>query len=249
MRALPLTHVQLDELRLKVRGTAEAVWLWVACDARTKLIPAFQFGARTQGLAPQLVHEVAQRLAPSCLPVFSSDGLALYYYALTVHFGEWVPAVGEHSRHWQVDARLLYGQLIKRYRRRRLANVRQHVCLGSAEAYRQALLEHGFSGRIQTAFVERLNLIIRRSIAGLARRSWSLTHSLSELTWHFEWWRAYYHFARPHASLRQRLESQPTQRTRQRYRMRTPAQAAALTDHRWTVQELLTCPAPPLAVG
>jgi IS1 family transposase len=90
MQALQLTPVQLDELRLKLWGTTEAAWLWVACDARTKLIPAFALGPRTQGLAHQLVHptplrfgdyrEVAQRLAPGCPPVFSSDGLALYFY-------------------------------------------------------------------------------------------------------------------------------------------------------------------------
>jgi len=48
MRALQLTHVQLDERRLKLRGAAEAAWLWVACDARTKVIPAFAFGPRTK---------------------------------------------------------------------------------------------------------------------------------------------------------------------------------------------------------
>lgn len=152
-------------------------------------------------------------------------------------------------RRWQVDAGLLYGQLIKRYRRRRLAEVRQHVYLGSTEAYRQALRDRGFSGRIQTTFVERLNLTIRRSIARLARHSWSVAHSLDELAWHFEWWRAYYHFVRPHSSLRQLLRDQPVRQIRQRYRSRTPAQAAALTDHRWTVQELLVCPALPLTVG
>lgn len=174
MHALQLTHVQPDELRLKIRGVAEAAWLWVACDARTKLIPAFALGPRTQDVAYQLVHELAQRLAVGYLPIFSSDGLTLYFYALTAHFGQWIQAVGQRSRCWQVYARLLYGQLIKQYRRRRLAEVRQRVYLGSAEMYRQALRALDFSGRIQTAFVERLNLTIRQSIAGLSRRSWTL---------------------------------------------------------------------------
>ncbi len=245
MHALQLTHVQLDELRLKIRGVAEAAWLWVACDARTKLIPAFALGPRTQDVAYQLVHELAQRLAVGYLPIFSSDGLTLYFYALTAHFGQWIQAVGQRSRCWQVYARLLYGQLIKQYRRRRLAEVRQRVYLGSAEMYRQALRALDFSGRIQTAFVERLNLTIRQSIAGLSRRSWSLAHSPDELAWHFEWWRAYYHFARLHAGLRLLLGNQTAKRTGQRYRSRTPAQAAALTEHRWTVQELLACPTLP----
>jgi transposase InsO family protein len=107
----------------------------------------------------------------------------------------------------------------------------------------------GLSGRIQTAFVERLNLTIRRSIAGLARRSWSAAHSVSELALHFDWWRAYYHFARPHAGLRQSLGKKPSGRRRPGYRMRTPAQAAGLTDHCWTVLALLAYPVPPLYPG
>ena len=176
MRTLHLTHVQLDELRLKVRRQIEAAWLWVACDARTKIIPAFTLGPRTQAKAHQLVHEIAPRLAPDCLPVFSSDGLALYFYALTAHFGQWVQTLREHRRVWTVATQLLYAQVIKRYRRRRVAEV-------------------------------------------------------------------HYHYARPHASLRLVIGLQTAHR---RYRSRTPAQAAGLTHHRWTVQELLACPVPPV---
>jgi IS1 family transposase/transposase-like protein len=246
LRALHLTHVQFDELRLRLCGAAEATWLWVACDASTKLIPAFTLGPRTQAMAHQLVHEVARRLAPSCLPVFSSDGLALYFYALTAHFGEWVQTEGERHPTWVASAQLLYAQVVKRYRRRRITEVRHQVLLGKPEDYRQTLGIHGFSGRIQTAYIERLNLTIRRSIAGLARRSWSAAHSLAELTLQFEWWRAVYHFARPHQSLRQPLGTTPAQPTRQRFRPRTPAQAAGLTSRRWTILEVLSYPAPPL---
>ncbi len=249
MRTPHLTHVQLDELRLKIRGQIEADWLWVACDARTKIIPAFTLGPRTQAMAHELLHEVAQRLAPGSLPIFSSEGLAHYFFALTAHFGEWTQALGEQRRVWTVNARLLYAQVVKRYRRRRIAEVRQQVVLGNPEEYRQALCAQGFSGRIQTAFIERLNLTIRRSLAGLARRSWSAAHSLSELALQFEWWRAVYHFARPHTSLRQPLGSTPGQHARQRFRPRTPAQAAGLTNRRWTVLGVLSYPAPPLSSG
>jgi IS1 family transposase len=271
MRALHLTHVQLDELRVKLRGAAEAAWLplalrlpvartrslrragqttgWVACDTTTKIIPAFTLGPRTQALAHQLVHEVASCLAPGCLPVFSSDGLALYFYALSAHFGEWVQTEGERRRSWVVSAQLLYAQVVKRYSRRRITVVRHQVLLGKPDAYHQALGRHGFSGRIQTAFIERLNLTIRRSIAGLARRSWSTAHSLGELTLQFEWWRAVYHLTRPHHSLRQPLRTSPAQPTRQRFRPRTTAQAAGLTSRRWTILQVLSYPAPPLASG
>ena len=89
LRALHLTHVQLDELRFKLHGVAKAAWLWVACDAQTKLIPSFCLGPQTQAMAHQLIPGFAQRLAPGGLPAFFSDGLALYFYALTAHFGQW----------------------------------------------------------------------------------------------------------------------------------------------------------------
>ncbi len=126
--------------------------------ARTKLIPAFALGARTQELAHQLVHDVAQRLAPGCLPIFSSDGLALYFYALTAHFGAWIQVANQRRRTWCVDARLLYAQVVKRYtcpncgagagRRHRITNVWRQVLLGRPEAFRQALITDGFSGRV-----------------------------------------------------------------------------------------------------
>lgn len=244
LRTLRLTHVQLDELRLKLYSAAQANWLWIACDAGTKLIPAFVLGTRTQALAHQLVHDVAKRLAPDCLPVFSSDGLALYFYALTAHFGTWVQAANERRHTWCVDARLLYAQVVKRYRRHRITDVRRHVLLGQPEAFRQTLISAGFSGRVQTAFIERLNLTVRRSLASLARRSWSTARSTQDLSLQFDWWRAIYHFVKPHYSLRQKIEVAPS---RPRYRSRTPAQAAGLTRRRWSVLEVLNCPAPPAA--
>jgi hypothetical protein len=203
-------------------------------------------GPRTQTLANQLVHELVGRLAPGDLPIFSSDGLALYFYSLTAHFGHWLPATSERRRHWVVDERLLYAQVVKHYRRHRLARVERRVCLGQPEAFQAGLRALGLSGRIQTAFIERLNLTIRRSLAALARRSWSSAQSLGELTLQFEWWRAVYHFARPHVSLRvqQSLSENTLSRDRRSCRQRTPAQAAGLTGHQWTVLEVLAYPAP-----
>ena len=67
---------------------------------------------------------------------------------------------------------------------------------------------------------------------------------------HLEWWRAYYHFVRPHHSLRVALV-QPRERRgkllAQRYRQRTPAMAAGRTHRRWTACELLSCPLPPVS--
>jgi hypothetical protein len=114
-------------------------------------------------------------------------------------------------------------------------------------ALRAALQGLGLSGRLNTAFVERLNLTVRQSVAALIRRTWSTMQETPQLLLHLEWWRGYYHFVRPHTSLRVSL-AQPRERggkrQPQRYRQRTPAMAAGLTRRRWTVRELLALPLP-----
>ncbi len=244
-RRLHLPHVQLDELRTRLRRRAHTLWLWVTIDPLTKLIPVVHLGPRTQASAHQVVHELRQRLTPDCLPVFTSDGLNLYFYALPAHFGQWVPATGRRTRHWQVAAGLLYGQVKTCYRRRRLVGVTYQMRCGTSAALGATLLQLGLSGKLNTAFVERVNLTIRQSIAALVRRTWATMHETPHVLAHLEWWRAYYHFARPHASLRVAL-AQPRERggrrVPQRYRQRTPAMAAGLTRHRWSVTELLAFP-------
>jgi IS1 family transposase/transposase-like protein len=248
---LKLQHVQLDELCTKTRQAADALWVWFAIDARTKIIPVLKVGPRTQPMAHAVVHALVKVLAPDCLPVFTSDGLQLYVYALTAHFGCWAEAVGRQTHQWQVCAGLLYGQVVKHYRRRRLVRVERRALLGSLDQLKAALRSSGESGTIQTAFVERLNLTVRQAVTALTRRTWSVAQSSAELMFHLEWWRAYYHFVRPHTSLSQPL-AEPHLRDGkhlpQRRCPRTPAQAVGVTDHRWTVVELLSCPLP-RAVG
>ncbi len=88
-------HLQLDELVTKLRGLKEHIFIWVALEAQTKIIPVIHIGRRKREDAMQFVHEVWQRLAPGAPPVFTTDGLWLYYYALTAHFGQWVPQEGK----------------------------------------------------------------------------------------------------------------------------------------------------------
>jgi hypothetical protein len=122
--------------------------------------------------------------------------------------------------------------------------------LGTEAALKGALQGMGFSGRLNTAFIERVNLTIRHGVAAQARRTWATALQSPHLLAHLEWWRAYYHFVCPHQSLRVRLV-QPRERggklTAQRYRQRTPAMAAGRTTRRWTTREVLTCPLPPVS--
>ncbi len=150
-------------------------------------------------------------------------------------------------RRWQVAANLIYGQLKKCYQRRRLVRVTHVMRLGTKAALQVALQRLGFSGRLNTAFIERVNLTVRHGVAALARRTWATSQQSPHLLAHLEWWRAYYHFVRPHEALRVRLV-QPRERggnrLAQRYRQHTPAMAAGRTTRRWAAREVLSCPLP-----
>jgi transposase-like protein len=85
-----LPHLQLDELRIRLRSSTHLLWLWLAIDPRTKLVPVLYLGPRMQHAAHMVIHSLCQMLAPGCLLLFTSDGLTLYFYALTAHFGHWL---------------------------------------------------------------------------------------------------------------------------------------------------------------
>ena len=228
-----------------MRDKAHDLWVWVAFDPATKLLLALQLGPRTQDVAYALLHALSQVLAPGCLPVFTSDGLNLYFYAITAHFGQWVTDPATGKARWQVACDLLYGQVKKTYRRRQLYRVERLMRLGELVQLTQRLKMLGLSGTLNTAFVERLNLTLRHALAALSRRSWATAQLTGELYAHLECWRAYYHFCRPHSSLRLTLEVPQLRRGKQtprRYAPRTPAMAAGLTDHIWSVEELLAFP-------
>ncbi len=89
-RGLSLGHLPLDELRIPLRHKGHTVWLWLVLDAKTKLIAAAHLGPRTQASAHAMIHSLIRVLTPGCIPIFTHDGLYLYIYSLTAHFGTWI---------------------------------------------------------------------------------------------------------------------------------------------------------------
>jgi transposase InsO family protein len=123
--------------------------------------------------------------------------------------------------------------------------VERRMLVGEAAAYRKRLCQAGLSGRINTSYVERLNLTIRQCVSKLTRCTWGPAKFTPALMEHLEWWRAYYHFVRPYESLEEELTNPIRRKGKQqprKYRKRTPAMMAGQTDRRWTVKELLLYP-------
>ncbi len=241
-QGLILSLVQLDELHAKIRTGVP--WLWPAIDPVTQIIPSLHLGGRKQEDAYALLHDLRLRLEDDCVPAFTSDGLRSYFYAITAHFGHWIRPARARTDHWHVADDLLYGQLVKRKQRYRLTFTITRTLWGSRTRFYQLLADQGFRTTIQTAFIERVNLTIRRAVAPLMRKTWSLAQSPDHLLLHTEWWRAYYHFVRPHDSLQHPVPGLSRSRT-----LRTPAMAAGVSDRLWSVGTILKKPLYPSLPG
>src|SRR5215472_3573652 len=98
---------------------------------------------------------------------------------------------------------LLYTQVVKSYRRRRLVGVTHRVVFGTRLAIEQVLTACGWT--INTAFVERLNLDLRQRVAAIGRRVNTLCQGEAGLRDQLVLFQTYHNFVLPHASLRQRL--------------------------------------------
>src|SRR5262249_19584868 len=178
---LPLKQVQLDELYAVLSAVkdgdmneAEAIerlsrsphWVWTAIDPESKLLLNVQVGERTLAMAQAVLHQLVQLLAPGCVPLLLSDGYPHYLTAIVTHFGHWVQpprrqATGPVPKaRWMPLAELLYAQVVKTVRRRRLVEVKHRVVFGTKAAVEQVLAAYGW--HINTAFVERLNLSLRQ---------------------------------------------------------------------------------------
>jgi len=255
-----VTQLQLDELFALLsavkageishhaalqRLSRSPYWVWVAMDPVTKVLLAIDVGDRTLAMAQRLVHQVVQVLAPGCVPLFLTDGFREYTTALLTHYGQWVQlprrqATGPLPKpRWMPLPQLLYAQVVKTVRRRRLVRVRHRVVFGTLEAVNAVLAPLGC--QINTAFIERLNLSMRQHVAAVGRRVTTLCKGEDGLRQPLVLYHAYDNFCLPHGSIRQPLSHpEPTHGTgsARQWRPCTPAMAAGLTDQVWTLREV-----------
>ena len=264
---LHLEQLQLDELYAVLRdlkageiSDEEAMrrlerspyWVWTAMDPTSKLLVVVDVGTRTLAMAQRVVHQLVEVLAPDCVPLFLTDGLKDYGTALLTHFGHWMQPERRQDKgprpkpRWMPLPKLLYAQVVKSYRRRRLVGVTHRVVFGTRLAIEQVLVKCGWT--INTAFIERLNLDLRQRVAAIGRRVNTLCQGEEGLLDQLVLFQVYHNFVLPHASLRQALPiPEPTHGTgsARLWRPCTPAMAAGLTDHVWSLKEVLFYRVPP----
>jgi hypothetical protein len=199
-----------------------------------------------------VVPQIVQVLAPDSVPLFLTDGFKDYMTALLTHFGYWRQPERRQSTgplpkpRWMPLPPLLYAPVIKTMRQRRLVRLHHRVVFGTLAAVHHVLAPLGW--QINTSFVERLNLDLRQHVAAVGRRVNTLCKGADGLRQHLALYHTYYNFCLPHASLRQPLpQSVATNGTGagKLWQPCTPAMAARLTDHVWSLREVLLFHVPP----
>jgi transposase-like protein len=232
-----LGQVQADELWVKLVG--KRLWMAMALAVPSRLwLGGVISPHRDRALITELVQKV-RACARSLAILVCVDGLASYVTAFLRVF-RYPVRTGRRGRpRLVVESGLLIGQVIKRYARRRVVKVVHRVVRGTATAIAKVLKATGGTV-INTAYIERLNATFRSALAPLARRGRAIAHTEAVLTAGMYLVGCAYNFCWYHDSLRLAApENAP-----RKWQECTPAMAAGLTDHRWTLRELLLLKVP-----
>ena len=266
-RHLHLHECQLDELWTFIDKKAAQLtpleklaeiygdaWVWMAFSPMYKLVPAWVVGKRTLRHARRLVFRL-KAATDGHIPFFTSDALPHDADALRDVYGVWVTPPRQGTRGRFPKPRrcpppdLCYAVVVKEREHGRIVHVMTRLVYGTMAQVEAALQASPVSRVINTYGVERQNLTVRQHSRRMGRKVNAFSRAQDYLEHQHTLAFAYDHFVVPHRGLRRRLpRSRPTKGcngSRKKGQPVTPAMAARLTDHVWTMDEWLSFRVPP----
>lgn len=236
--ALDLLHVQADEIRVKGRG--KIMWMALAMMVSTRLwLAGVVSPTRDRQLADRLMQQVRACAQRVCTLLVCTDGWAAYPGSIRRAFREKVKTTTGRGRpSLQVWPQLHIGTVIKHTLKKRITHITRQMAHGLL-AQATALLSASQGGTVlNTAFIERFNATMRERLAALTRKCRHAAHRLVALHTGMYLLGCTYNFCWPHHEL---SRTAPDEVTGKRTWMAcTPAMASGLTDHVWSVFELLS---------
>jgi hypothetical protein len=233
-----LGQVQADEIRGKRHGGI--VWMALAMMGKTRLWLA---GEVSEPRDMTLIRRLIARVRPCALHrplVFCPDGLGSYLRAIREPLRAPVQTGGQGRPRGRPWRHLCIAQVVKRDAQRRVIDVERRIVEGTPVRVETLRCRAPGTGVINTAEIERLNATFRERLAPLTRRCRALARHTRTLEHGMYLVGTIYNFCTEHASLRLAASAAGTAPFQ-----RTPAMAAGITDHCWTVQELLSFHVPP----
>jgi transposase-like protein len=233
-----LGHVPADELYVKV--VTRRLWMAMAMAVPSRLWLGGVISPRRDLTLIMTVVRMVRRAARSVAFLVCVDGLASYVTAFARVFRDPIRTGGAGRPRLVPTAGLLLGQVIKHHAGRHLVGITRRVVRGTAEAITAVLAATGTGTGINTAYIERLNATFRSALSPLARRGRAISRGADALTAGMYLVGCAYNFCWTHDSLRVAAGTGQ----RRKWQERTPAMAAGLTDHCWTMREWLSHPTP-----
>jgi hypothetical protein len=223
-------------------------WDHVIIDPETKLIISLVVGRRNAGTVVQVFTDFYDRTDGVLPELITTDGYAVYEAVILDTYGVWRSELGltpeeeaEFDRagmpEFYFPVEITYATVLKEKDGGRVVEVTNQVVRGSEEQAEKTVEESEQSQTINTSFVERWLGTQRQFSGRKKRKAYTFSKELSfheACTWLVVVW---YNFGWCVRTLRQKVQEDPP-----RYHYRTPAMAAGLADHAWTMHELLSYP-------
>jgi hypothetical protein len=214
----------------------------VAFDPESRLVLYVVPGARDVENVETVVTEVKQRIEDRVPDLMTSDNYPAYETAILNAYGQEVTTTpnGQPSRKMIPEKvpppELTYATVEKRREKGRVVEILTRVVFGTMAAVVAALAKSSVSREINTSFLERQNATDRHHNARKVRKTYTFSKDwrVHEAMTYFTMYS--YNFCWPVRTLEERDEHG-------RIRRRTPAMAAGLADHVWTMREWITMPA------
>jgi hypothetical protein len=223
-------------------------WDHVIFDPETKLVISLVVGQRNADTVVQVFTDFYDRTDGTLPELITTDGYAIYEPVILDTYGLWredleltLQEEAEFDRNGMPEfyfpVEITYARVVKEKEGGRVVEVSSEVVLGSEEQAEETLAESERSQTINTSFVERWFGTQRQFNGRKKRKAYTFSKELSfhtACTWLVVVW---YNFGWCVRTLRQKVQEDPP-----RYHYRTPAMAAGLAEHAWTMRELLCYP-------
>lgn len=230
-----LGQVQMDELRVKQQG--RVVWMALALMVSTRLwLGGVVASSRDTAFISSLVEKVRACATALCTGIlFCTDGLKAYVSAIREVFREPVRNGQAGRPRLEMWKRIFIAQAVKQYEQGRVVGIERRIVEGTQAEVEAMIASTQGGGVVNTAFIERLNATFRQCLTALVRRGRAIARHSKTLEAGMYLVGTVYNFCCEHKSLR--IEGLIGGH---KWLERTPAMAAGITDHCWTVRELLS---------
>ena len=193
-------------------GKSRPAWVFTSMEVCSRVWVSTVVGRRSYRNTHALINDTLARSTIVELPLIATDGFKFYARVIRRLFG----------------AACIYGQVVKTWRKDRVIKVERRPVIGTRQRLDDALERSEDSVSLNTSYIERLNLTLRRSVSYLARRTPGHARCTRRLTDHLELARCHYNFLRPHAGLQFGQE------------LRAPAMVAGISHRRLSFRDIFT---------